>query len=101
MAPPPRSRVTVEGLDRAPHRAFYRAMGLSEEDLGKPLVGIVSFRGEQTPCNMTHSFQADAARLGIAAAGGVPREFAAPSVSDGISMNHEGMKFSLVSRELV
>ena len=104
MAQPPRqhrSRVTIEGPDRAPHRAFYRAMGFSEEDLGKPLVGIVSFRGEQTPCNMTHGFQADAAKLGIAAAGGVPREFAAPSVSDGISMNHEGMKFSLVSRELV
>jgi dihydroxy-acid dehydratase len=96
-----RSRITVEGLDRAPHRAFYRAMGLSEEDLEKPLVGIVSFKGEQTPCNMTHGFQVDAAKLGVAAAGGVPRDFAAPSVSDGISMNHEGMKFSLVSRELV
>jgi dihydroxy-acid dehydratase len=97
----PRSRITIDGLDRAPHRAFYRAMGLSEEDLAKPLVGIVSFKGDQTPCNMTHGFQVDAARLGVAAAGGVPREFTAPSVSDGISMNHEGMKFSLVSRELV
>jgi len=96
-----RSRITTEGLDRAPHRAFYRAMGLSEDDLAKPLVGIVSFKGDQTPCNMTHAFQVDAARLGIASAGGVPREFTAPSVSDGISMNHEGMKFSLVSRELV
>lgn len=76
-------------------------MGLSEEDLAKPLIGIVSFKGDQTPCNQTHGFQVDAARLGVAAAGGVPREFVAPSVSDGLSMNHEGMKFSLVSRELV
>jgi dihydroxy-acid dehydratase len=98
---PNRSRITIEGLDRAAHRAFHRAMGLSEDDLGKPMVGIVSFKGDQTPCNMTHAFQVDAARLGVAAAGGVPREFVAPSVSDGISMGHEGMKFSLVSRELV
>jgi dihydroxy-acid dehydratase len=96
-----RSRSTIDGVDRASHRAFYRAMGLSEDDLGKPMVGIVSFKGDQTPCNMTHGFQVDAARLGVAAAGGVPREFVAPSVSDGISMGHEGMKFSLVSRELV
>lgn len=88
----PRSQISIAGVDRASHRAFYRAMGLSDEDLTKPLVGIVSFRGEQTPCNMTHGFQADAARLGIAAAGGVPREFFGPSVSDGTSMNHEGMK---------
>lgn len=97
----PRSQISIAGVDRASHRAFYRAMGLSDEDLTKPLVGIVSFRGEQTPCNMTHGFQADAARLGIAAAGGVPREFFGPSVSDGTSMNHEGMKMSLVTRELV
>jgi dihydroxy-acid dehydratase len=96
-----RSRITIDGLDRAPHRAFYRAMGLSEDDLGKPMIGIVSFKGDQTPCNQTHGFQVDAARLGVAAAGGVPREFVAPTVSDGISMGHEGMKFSLVSRELV
>lgn len=98
---PNRSRVTIDGLDRASHRAFYRAMGLSEDDLSKPMIGIVSFEGDQTPCNQTHGFQVDAARLGVAAAGGVPREFTAPSVSDGLSMNHEGMKFSLVSRELV
>jgi dihydroxy-acid dehydratase len=96
-----RSRITVEGADRASHRAFLRAMGLSEEDLAKPTVGIVHFGGDQTPCNQTHPVQVDAARLGVASAGGVPRCFAAPSVSDGLSMNHEGMKFSLVSRELV
>jgi dihydroxy-acid dehydratase len=96
-----RSRVTTDGLDRAPHRAFMRAMGLDDEALAKPMVGVVSMKGEQTPCNMTHDFQVDAAKAGIAEAGGTPREFSTISVSDGISMNHEGMKFSLVSRELI
>ena len=96
-----RSRVTTDGLDRAPHRAFMRAMGLDDEALAKPMIGVVSMKGEQTPCNMTHDFQVDAAKAGIAEAGGTPREFATISVSDGISMNHEGMKFSLLSRELI
>ncbi|MGJ4951527.1 dihydroxy-acid dehydratase [Bradyrhizobium sp. HKCCYLS20291] len=96
-----RSRVTVEGLDRAPHRAFMRAMGLDDADIAKPMIGVVSQKGEQTPCNMTHDFQVDAAKTGVSEAGGTPREFATVSVSDGISMNHEGMKFSLFSRELI
>jgi hypothetical protein len=96
-----RSRVTTDGLDRAPHRAFMRAMGLDDEALAKPMIGVVSMKGEQTPCNMTHDFQVEAAKAGISEAGGTPREFATISVSDGISMNHEGMKFSLVSRELI
>jgi dihydroxy-acid dehydratase len=96
-----RSRVTTDGLDRAPHRAFMRAMGLDDADIAKPMVGVVSQKGEQTPCNMTHDFQVDAAKTGITEGGGVPREFATISVSDGISMNHEGMKFSLFSRELI
>src|SRR2546421_4741979 len=96
-----RSRVTTNGLDRAPHRAFLRAMGLDDEALAKPMIGVVSRKGEQTPCNMTHDFQVDAAKIGIAEAGGTPREFTTISVSDGISMNHEGMKFSLLSRELI
>src|SRR5947209_17099443 len=96
-----RSRVTTDGLDRAPHRAFMRAMGLDDADIAKPFVGVVSMKGEQTPCNMTHDFQVDAAKAGIAEAGGTPREFSTISVSDGISMNHEGMKFSLLSRELI
>ena len=96
-----RSRVTTEGLDRAPHRAFMRAMGLDDAALARPMIGVVSMKGEQTPCNMTHDFQVDAAKVGIAEAGGTPREFATISVSDGISMNHEGMKFSLLSRELI
>jgi len=96
-----RSRVTTDGLDRAPHRAFMRAMGLDDEALAKPMIGVVSMKGEQTPCNMTHDFQVAAAKEGIADAGGTPREFSTISVSDGISMNHEGMKFSLLSRELI
>ncbi len=96
-----RSRVTIDGLDRAPHRAFMRAMGLDDEALAKPMIGVVSMKGEQTPCNMTHDFQVAAAKEGIADAGGTPREFSTISVSDGISMNHEGMKFSLLSRELI
>ncbi|NOJ47638.1 dihydroxy-acid dehydratase [Bradyrhizobium archetypum] len=96
-----RSRVTVEGLDRAPHRAFMRAMGLDDEAIARPMIGVVSMKGEQTPCNMTHDFQVAAAKEGIATAGGTPREFTTVSVSDGISMNHEGMKFSLFSRELI
>ncbi|MGA2292374.1 dihydroxy-acid dehydratase [Bradyrhizobium sp.] len=96
-----RSRVTTDGLDRAPHRAFMRAMGLDDEALAKPMIGVVSQKGEQTPCNMTHDFQVEAAKAGIAEAGGTPREFTTISVSDGISMNHEGMKFSLLSRELI
>src|SRR6201992_4029417 len=96
-----RSRVTTDGLGRAPPRAFMRAMGLDDAALAKPMIGVVSMKGEQTPCNMTHDFQVDAAKEGIAEAGGTPREFATVSVSDGISMNHEGMKFSLFSRELI
>lgn len=96
-----RSRVTTDGLDRAPHRAFMRAMGLDDDALAKPMIGVVSMKGEQTPCNMTHDFQVAAAKEGISEAGGTPREFATISVSDGISMNHEGMKFSLFSRELI
>src|SRR5882757_2317510 len=96
-----RSRVTTDGLDRAPHRAFMRAMGLDDEAMAKPMIGVVSMKGEQTPCNMTHDFQVDAAKTGVMEAGGTPREFTTISVSDGISMNHEGMKFSLLSRELI
>jgi dihydroxy-acid dehydratase len=96
-----RSRVTTDGLDRAPHRAFMRAMGLDDEAIARPMIGVVSMKGEQTPCNMTHDFQVEAAKAGITEAGGTPREFTTISVSDGISMNHEGMKFSLLSRELI
>jgi dihydroxy-acid dehydratase len=96
-----RSRITTDGLDRTPHRAFMRAMGLDDAAIAKPMIGVVSMKGETTPCNMTHGPQVDAAKDGVAAAGGTPREFTTISVSDGIGMNHEGMKFSLVSREVI
>ena len=80
-----RSRVTTDGLDRAPHRAFMRAMGLDDASIAKPMIGVVSMKGEQTPCNMTHDFQVAAAKEGITEAGGCPREFATVSVSDGIN----------------
>jgi dihydroxy-acid dehydratase len=96
-----RSRIAVDGLDRTPHRAFLRACGLGEEDLGKPQVGIVSTHGDTTPCSMSLGPQADAARLGVAAGGAVPFSFTTISVSDGVSMNHKGMRLSLVSREII
>jgi dihydroxy-acid dehydratase len=96
-----RSRIITEGLDRAPHRAFLRATGVADEDFGKPFVGIVSQHGENTPCSMSLGPQADAARLGVAAGGAIPVQFTTVSVSDGVSMNHKGMRMSLVSRELI
>ncbi len=96
-----RSRIAVDGLDRTPHRAFLRACGLDDEDLGKAQVGIVSTHGDNTPCSMSLGPQADAARLGVAAGGAVPFAFTTISVSDGVSMNHKGMRLSLVSREII
>ena len=96
-----RSRITVAGLDRAPHRAFLRASGLDEEDLQKPRFGIADTRGDNTPCSMSLAPQVDAARLGVAAGGGVPISFSTISVSDGVSMNHKGMRLSLISREII
>ena len=100
-AKPLRSDITRLGLDRTPHRAFMRAMGLDDEAIAKPMVGVVSMKGDITPCNMTHGPQVEATKQGVQAAGGTPREFTTISISDGIGMNHEGMKFSLVSRELI
>ena len=96
-----RSRIAIDGLDRTPHRAFLRACGLDDDDLGKPQIGIVSTQGANTPCSMSLAPQADAARLGVAAGGGVPVPFTTISVSDGVSMNHKGMRLSLVSREII
>ena len=100
-SPPWRSRITTEGLDRTPHRAFLRAMGLDDAAIAKPMIGVVSMRGETTPCNMGHGWQAEAARQGVAEAGGCPRDFATISASDGLGMAHEGMKFSLPTREII
>lgn len=96
-----RSRAVTEGVTRAPHRAFLRATGFDDAALQKSIVGIVSTQGENTPCSMALAPQADRARLGVAAGGGVPVSFSTVSVSDGTSMNHAGMRMSLVSREVI
>jgi len=96
-----RSRIVTDGLTRAPHRAFLRATGFDDDTLQKSIVGIVSTQGENTPCSMGLAPQADRARLGVAAAGGVPVSFSTISVSDGTSMNHAGMRMSLLSRETI
>jgi dihydroxy-acid dehydratase len=95
------SRTVTEGHQRAPHRAFLRAMGLGDEDLKRPFVGVASSWNEATPCNLALDRQADAAKRGVSEAGGTPREFVTIAVSDGIAMGHEGMKASLVSREVI
>ncbi len=96
-----RSRITTDGLDRTPHRAFLRGMGLDDDAIARPFIGVVTTQGEMTPCNMGLADQAASAKIGIEAAGGTPREFTTISVSDGLSMNHAGMKFSLISREII
>jgi len=96
-----KSRITVEGLDRAPHRAFLRALGLSDADLAKPFVGVASTDGRVTPCNALLGKFALAACAAVREAGGVPFDFASISVADSMSMGHGGMRYSLVSREII
>jgi dihydroxy-acid dehydratase len=96
-----RSRTTVEGPDRVAHRTFLRAMGLDDEAIAKPFVGVMSTHGENTPCSLSLRPQAEAAKTGVSIAGGTPFEFTSISVSDGISMAHSGMRMSLASRELI
>ena len=98
---PRRSRLTLEGLERTSHRTFMRALGLDEAAMAKPFVGVMSTHGENTPCSLSLRPQAEAAKLGVAAAGGTPFEFTTISVSDGVSMGHRGMRMSLLSRELI
>jgi dihydroxy-acid dehydratase len=95
------SRHTTVGATSAPHRAFLYAMGLSEEQIAQPLVGVVSTWNEAAPCNIALARQAQAVKKGVAAAGGTPREFTTITVTDGIAMGHAGMKSSLVSREVI
>ena len=95
------SRKTIEGPFRAPNRAMYKAMGLRDEDLNRPLIGVSSTCNEATPCNIHLGKLAHHAKEGVSNAGCTPREFTAISVSDVISMGHEGMKASLVSREVI
>ncbi|MCX9191823.1 dihydroxy-acid dehydratase [Carbonactinospora thermoautotrophica] len=97
----PRSRDVTEGYERAPHRAMLRAVGMTDEDFDKPQIGVASSWNEITPCNLSLDRLAKKAKDGVRAAGGYPLEFGTISVSDGISMGHEGMRASLVSREII
>jgi len=95
------SRKTLNGPSRAPHRAMYKAMGLKDNDLAKPLIGVSSTCNEATPCNIHLGDLAQFAKKGVSETNCTPREFTAIAVSDGIAMGHEGMKASLVSREII
>ncbi|HSF00528.1 MAG TPA: dihydroxy-acid dehydratase [Nitrososphaeraceae archaeon] len=95
------SRKTLEGPSRAPHRAMYKAMGLKDNDLDKPLIGVSSTCNEATPCNIHLGNLAQFAKKGVSESGCTPREFTTIAVSDGIAMGHQGMKASLVSREII
>ena len=97
----PRSHVVTDGIERAAARGMLRAVGMGDEDWVKPQIGVASSWNEVTPCNLSLDRLADAAKQGVHAAQGYPLEFGTISVSDGISMGHEGMHFSLVSREVI
>ena len=95
------SRHVTEGPQRAPHRSYYYAMGLSADEIHQPFVGVVSCWNEAAPCNISLMRQAQVVKKGVAAAHGTPREFCTITVTDGIAMGHQGMKASLVSREVI
>ena len=95
------SRHVSVGPTKAPHRSYYYAMGLTEEEIARPFVGVVSAGNDSAPCNTTLDKQADYAREGVIEAGGLPRRFNTITVTDGIAMGHQGMKASLVSREVI
>ena len=96
----PSRHVTV-GPDRAPHRSYYYAMGLTEDEINQPFVGVATCWNEAAPCNIALSRQAQSVKKGVAEQGGTPREFTTITVTDGIAMGHQGMKSSLVSRDLI
>ena len=95
------SRHVSVGPERAPHRSYYYAMGLSEEEIARPFVAVASAGNDSAPCNTTLDAQADICRQGVDEAGGMPRRFNTITVTDGIAMGHQGMKSSLVSREVI
>jgi len=97
----PRSGLVTDGLERAPARGMLRAVGFKDEDFAKAQIGIASSWNEITPCNLSLDRLAKASKKGVIEAGGFPMQFGTISVSDGISMGHEGMHFSLVSREVI
>jgi dihydroxy-acid dehydratase len=95
------SRHVSVGPERAPHRSYYYAMGLTEEEIARPFVGIASAGNDSAPCNTLLDHQADVCRAGVNEGGGMPRRFNTITVTDGIAMGHQGMKSSLVSREVI
>ena len=95
------SRHVSVGIEKAPHRSYYYAMGLSKEEINQAFVGVVSTWNEAAPCNISLKRQAEVAKKGVEVAGGTPREFCTITVTDGIAMGHEGMKSSLVSRDVI
>lgn len=95
------SRHVSVGPERAPHRSYYYAMGMTEEEIAAPFVGVVSAGNDSAPCNTTLNAQADVCREGVIAGGGTPRRFNTITVTDGIAMGHQGMKSSLISREVI
>tara|TARA_B100000579_G_scaffold167869_1_gene136570 strand:+ start:690 stop:2408 length:1719 start_codon:yes stop_codon:yes gene_type:complete len=95
------SRHTSLGADKAPQRSFYYAMDLTEKDIAKPFVGVVSTWNEAAPCNIALMRQAQSVKKGVSLSGGTPREFCTITVTDGIAMGHEGMKSSLISRDVI
>src|ERR1700716_224537 len=97
----PRSHEVTDGIERAPARAMLRAVGMTDDDWDKPQIGVASSWNEVTPCNMPLDRLAKRAKDGVRQAGGFPIEFMTIAVSDGISMGHEGMRASLVSREII
>lgn len=101
LNPKHRSREITEGVQRAPHRAMLRATGLGDEDLRRPIVGVASTWNEVTPCNLNLDVQAQWVKTGVRTSGGTSQEFCTIAVSDAIAMGHEGMKASLVSREVI
>src|SRR3569833_2334269 len=95
------SRHVTEGAERAPHRSYYYAMGLTETEIHQPFVGVASCWNEAAPCNIALMRQAQSAKKGVKDSGGTPREFCTITVTDGIAMGHQGMKSSLASREVI
>ncbi len=95
------SRHVTEGPGRAPHRSYYYAMGLTEDEIAQPFVGVATCWNEAAPCNIALGRQAQSVKTGVKEAGGTPREFTTITVTDGIAMGHQGMKSSLVSREII
>ncbi len=95
------SRHVTEGPGRAPHRSYYYAMGLTQDEIDQPFVGVATCWNEAAPCNIALSRQAQSVKKGVSEAGGTPREFTTITVTDGIAMGHQGMKSSLVSRDLI